>query len=87
MPYYGNGSWLTWRDVSRPIGTITTLGRWSLVDDDCVRMLSVSEVLAAMSSPADTLRPDSHRLTMHMAGNAVPPLAGRRVIEALPRAA
>lgn len=35
----------------------------------------------------DTLRPDNHRLTMHMAGNAVPPLAGQRVIEALLKAA
>ncbi len=49
--------------------------------------LSASEALAAMSFPADTLRPDNHRLTMHMAGNAVPPLAGQRVIEALLKAA
>ena len=52
-----------------------------------MRMLSASEALAAMSFPADTLRPDNHRLTMHMAGNAAPPLAGQRVIEALMKAA
>lgn len=87
MPYYGKGSGTTGRDINRPIGTITTLDRWALVDDDRMRMLSASEALAAMSFPADTLRPDNHRLTMHMAGNAVPPLAGQRVIEALLRAA
>jgi DNA (cytosine-5)-methyltransferase 1 len=87
MPYYGKGSGTTGRDINRPIGTITTLDRWALVDGDRMRMLSASEALAAMSFPADTLRPDNHRLTMHMAGNAVPPLAGQRVIEALLRAA
>ncbi|ATR83024.1 DNA (cytosine-5-)-methyltransferase [Pseudomonas sp. HLS-6] len=87
MPYYGKGSGTTGRDISRPIGTITTLDRWALVDGDRMRMLSASEALAAMSFPADTLRPDNHRLTMHMAGNAVPPLAGQRVIEALLKAA
>ena len=87
MPYYGKGSGLTGRDINRPIGTITTLDRWALVDGDRMRMLSASEALAAMSFPAGTLRPDNHRLTMHMAGNAVPPLAGQRVIEALLKAA
>lgn len=85
MPYYGKGSGTTGRNINRPIGTITTLDRWALVDGD--RMLSASEALAAMSFPADTLRPNNYRLTMHMAGNAVPPRAGQRVIEALLSAA
>lgn len=87
MPYYGKASGLTGRDINRPIGTITTLDRWALVRGDEMRMLSANEALAAMSFPADTLRPDNHRLTMHMAGNAVPPLAGQRIIEALKAAA
>jgi len=87
MPYYGKGSGTTGRDINRPIGTITTLDRWALVDGNRMRMLSANEALAAMSFPADTLRPESHRLTVHMAGNAVPPLAGQRVIEALLKAA
>lgn len=87
MPYYGKGSGTTGRDISRPIGTITTLDRWALVDGDRMRLLSANEALAAMSFPAETLRSDNHRLTMHMAGNAVPPLAGQRVIEALMQAA
>lgn len=87
MPYYGKGSGTTGRDISRPIGTITTLDRWALVDGDRMRMLSTNEALAAQSFAADTLRPNNHRLTMHMAGNAVPPLTGQRVIEALLKAA
>jgi DNA (cytosine-5)-methyltransferase 1 len=87
MPYYGSGSGLTGRSLDRPIGTITTLDRWALVRGDEMRMLSANEALAAMSFPADTKRPDNHRLTMHMAGNAVPPLAGQRIIEALLKAA
>jgi len=87
MPYYGKGSGLTGRDINRPIGTITTLDRWALVRGNEMRMLSANEALAAMSFPSDTLRPDNHRLTLHMAGNAVPPLAGQRIIEALKAAA
>ena len=83
MPYYGSGSGLTGRCLERPIGTITTLDRWALVRGEEMRMLSANEALAAMSFPADTKRPDNHRQTMHMAGNAVPPLAGQRIIEAL----
>ena len=87
MPYYGSGSGLTGRSLDRPIGTITTLDRWALVRGDEMRMLSANEALAAMSFPADTMRPDNHRLTMHMAGNAVPPLAGQRIIDAVQKAA
>lgn len=87
MPYYGSGSGLTGRSLDRPIGTITTLDRWALVNGDQMRMLSADEALAAMSFPADTLRPKNHRLTMHMAGNAVPPLAGQKIIEAMMLAA
>jgi DNA (cytosine-5)-methyltransferase 1 len=87
MPYYGKGSGLTGRDPGRPIGTITTLDRWALVRGGQMRMLSANEALAAQSFPPDTLRPNNHRLTMHMAGNAVPPLAGQRIIEALQAAA
>ncbi len=86
MPYYGSGSGLTGRSLDRPIGTITTLDRWAVVDGDRMRMISADEAMAAQSFPKDTQRPDNHRLTMHMTGNAVPPLAGRRIIEALMKA-
>jgi DNA (cytosine-5)-methyltransferase 1 len=87
IPFYGSGSGLTGRSVQRPIGTITTVDRWALVKGEQMRMLSADEVMAAMSFPMTTKRPDSHRLTVHMAGNAVPPEAARHIITALQRAA
>lgn len=87
MPFYGSGSGTTGRSLDRPIGTITTRDRWALVDGDRMRMLTADENLAAMSFPADTKRPDNHRLTVHMAGNAVPPVAGQRIIQAVLAAA
>lgn len=83
MPYYGKGSGLTGRCLERPIGTITTRDRWALVDGDRMRMVSADEVLQAMTFPADTRRPENHRLTVHMAGNAVPPKAADQVIRAV----
>lgn len=86
MPYYKSGSGLTGRSLQRPIGTITTRDRWAVVDDR-MRMLTANEILRAMSFPADTKHPDNHRLTVHMADNAVPPLAGAEIIKALRAAA
>ena len=85
MSYYGNTR--TGRSIERPIGTITTRDRWAVVDGDRMRMLTAEENLLAMSFPRDIKRPDNHRLTVHMAGNAVPPLAGKRIIQALVEAA
>jgi DNA (cytosine-5)-methyltransferase 1 len=83
MPYYKSGSGLTGRSIHRPIGTITTRDRWAVVDGDRMRMLTVNENLRAMSFPDETKRPGNHKLAVHLTGNAVPPLAGARVIEAL----
>lgn len=85
MSYYGNTK--SGRSLQRPIGTITTRDRWAIVDGDRMRMLTADENLLAMSFPASTKRPSSHRLTVHMAGNAVPPVAGKRIIQALLEAA
>lgn len=79
--YYGNTK--SGRDINRPIGTITTRDRWAIVNGDRMRMLTADETLLAMSFPSDIKRPDSHKLTVHMAGNAVPPVAGQRIIEAV----
>ena len=87
MPYYKSGSGKTGRSLHRPIGTITTRDRWAIVDGDRMRMLTADENLLAMSFPVGTKRPASHRLTVHMAGNAVPPVAGQRIIQALLEAA
>ncbi len=85
MSYYGNTK--IGRSLNRPIGTITTRDRWAVVDGDRMRMLTADENLLAMSFPSDVKRPASHKLTVHMAGNAVPPLAAQRIIQALKVAA
>lgn len=87
IPYYGSGSGLTGRSLSRPIGTITTRDRWAVIKGNQMRMLTAKENLAAMTFPPDTKHPDDHRLTVHMAGNAVPPVAGQKIIQAVMRAA
>lgn len=85
ISYYGNTK--IGRSLNRPIGTITTRDRWAIIDGDRMRMLTAAENLLAMSFPTDIKRPNNHRLTVHMAGNAVPPLAAQRIIEALKEAA
>ncbi|KHT18075.1 DNA cytosine methyltransferase [Pectobacterium carotovorum] len=81
ISYYGNTK--SGRSIDRPIGTITTRDRWGVIDSDRMRMLTKHEVMAAMSFPDGYITPDSHRLTVHMAGNAVPPVAMMRVIKAV----
>jgi len=83
--YYGNTK--SGRSLQRPIGTITTRDRWAIVDGNRMRMLTADENLLAMSFPRETKRPANHRLTVHLAGNAVPPLAACRVLEAVRTAA
>ncbi|MFB8828319.1 DNA cytosine methyltransferase [Azotobacter sp. CWF10] len=85
FPHYGNSR--SGRALRRPIGTITTRDRWAVVDGKRMRMLTADETLHAMSFPAGTRRPQNHRLTVHMAGNAVPPVAGMEIINALRAAA
>jgi DNA (cytosine-5)-methyltransferase 1 len=86
-PYYGSGSGLTGRCLSRPIGTITTLARWSVIDGDRMRMLTIDESRAAMAFRADYRLPKSPRLALHMLGNAVPPPMTKHVINAVRRVA
>lgn len=83
MPYYGSGSGLTGRCLSRPIGTITTRDRWAVVDGNHMRMINDDEVMTGMSFPAEYIKPPSHKLCVHMAGNAVPPEAMYQMVKAL----
>lgn len=85
MSYYGNTH--SGRDINRPIGTITTRDRWAIVHGDNMRMLTAAENMLAMSFPKETKRPNNHKLTVHLAGNAVPPIAAMRIIESLEKAA
>lgn len=60
---------------------------WAVVNGDRMRMLTADENLKAMSFSADIKRPHTHKLTVHLAGNAVPPLAGQHIIQTLLSAA
>lgn len=74
--------------MTTAIDLFAGLGGWSTgARGDRMRILTANENLRAMSFPEDTLVPDNHRLTVHMAGNAVPPVAARRIIEAVREAA
>ncbi|BEM96475.1 MULTISPECIES: DNA cytosine methyltransferase [Serratia] len=79
--YYGNTK--TGRSLSRPIGTITTRDRWAVVDGDRMRILTRDENMLAMTFPEDYIKPPSHKLCVHMGGNAVPPKAMFEIITAL----
>lgn len=83
MPYYGSGSGLTGRCLSRPLGTVTTRDRWALVDGDRMRMLSVPECRRAMGFPDNYRLPENNKDAMHMLGNAVCPPVARDVINAI----
>jgi DNA (cytosine-5)-methyltransferase 1 len=85
MPYYASGSGLTGRSLNRPLGTVTTIDRWAVVDGDRMRMLTVDEYRAAMGFPAGYRVPDRRREAIHMLGNAVPPPLARGVLSAIVR--
>ncbi|WP_416052771.1 DNA cytosine methyltransferase [Cupriavidus basilensis] len=87
MPYYGSGSGLTGRSLDRPLGTITTIDRWAVVNGDRMRMLRADECRAAMGFPAGYQLPEQHKLAVHLLGNAVCPPVARDVINAIRRAA
>lgn len=82
-PYFGSGSGLTGRSLSRPVGTITTRDRWAVIDGDRMRMLSVPECRRAMGFPDSYRLPERAKDAMHMLGNAVCPPVARDVINAL----
>lgn len=76
MPYYGSGSGLTGRCLSRPLGTVTTVDRWAVVNGSRMRMLTTPENRDAMGFPTTYKLPAQHRQAVHMLGNAVcPPVA------------
>lgn len=75
-PFYGSGSGATGRSIDRPIGTLTTIDRWAVVDEDRMRVLQPSESLAIMGMRATIKLPPIKRQANHLIGNAVcPPVA------------
>lgn len=87
MPYYSKGSGLTGRSMDRPIGAITTVDRWAVVDGDRMRMLTTDEYRVAMSFRHDYILPKQKKLAVNMLGNAVAPLQACDFIAARLRAA
>lgn len=87
MPYYGSGSGLTGRSLSRPLGTVTTRDRWALVDGDRMRMLTVDEYRAAMGFAREYRLPARRSEAIHLLGNAVSPPQAAWVLERLLEAA
>lgn len=87
MPYYGNGSGLTGRCLSRPIGTITTKNRWGVVDGHRVRMLLAEESREFMGFPANYHLPPGVTEATFMLGNGVVPVLACDLIQAIRRAA
>jgi DNA (cytosine-5)-methyltransferase 1 len=81
IAYYGTAR--GGRSLARPIGTVTTLDRYALVDGDRLRMLTPEEYRAAMGFPAGYQLPSNRRLAIHLLGNAVCPPVAAAVIGAL----
>lgn len=71
------------RELTRPIGTITTRDRWAMVDGDRMRMITAGEARAAMGFPDGYQLPTRHSLALHLLGNAVCPPVARDVITAI----
>lgn len=87
MPYYGSGSGLTGRSIHRPIGTLTTVDRWAVVNGNRIRMLHRHEAKVVMGFGPRFWLPDNQKLAMKMIGNAVSPVVVNDLIYALWRAA
>lgn len=85
-PYYGSGSGATGRSIERPLGVITTLDRWAVIDGRKMRMLQPPELRAAMGFPAGYLLPEQRRLAIQLLGNAVCPPVATDIINAVKRA-
>lgn len=81
-PYYSRGSGLGGRSIHRPIGTLTTKGRWAVVRGDEMRMLTVSEQRKAMGFPDSYQLPDSATQATHFLGNAVCPPVPEAILRA-----
>lgn len=86
-PYYSNGSGLTGRSIDRPIGTITTIDRWAIVNDDRMRMLQPTEIRAAMGFGKTYVLPKTRRESIHLLGNAVCPVVATDILNEIRRAA
>ena len=69
------------RELSRPIGTVTTKIQWAAVRGDEIRMLTVAELRAAMGFSAGYVLPAKRTDAVRMLGNAIPPGFARALVE------
>lgn len=86
-PYYGSGSGETGRSLQRPIGTLTTVARWAVVDGDRRRMVRAVEGRALMGFPEGYRLPANEAEAWTLLGNAVCPPMAAELIGALRAAA
>jgi DNA (cytosine-5)-methyltransferase 1 len=71
------------RSLAKPLGTVTTRARYSLVDGERMRMLTTAEYKRAMGFPEGYRLPAVQKTAIHLLGNAVPPAMARHVIAAI----
>lgn len=83
IPYYGSGSGLTGRSIHRPLGTVTTLDRWGVIDGNRMRMLQLSELKPCMGFPEGYRLPGTRRQGIHLLGDAVCPPVARDLLLAI----
>ena len=77
VAYYGNDAG---RSLDVPLGTITTVAKHMVVRGEVARMLSVDELLAAQSFPADYPLTGNVGERVMQVGNSVPPKLARHVV-------
>ena len=75
------------RSLDKPLGTVTTINKHSLVIGDKIRPLSLSELSLAQTFSPNYVWPKGKTLSKAMIGNAVPPLMAKEVTLAFLRAA
>lgn len=75
------------RSIHKPLGTVTTVNKHSLVVGERIRPLTVKELASAQSFDDDYVWPTSSTAAKTMIGNAVPPLMAKAVVEVALRAA
>ncbi len=86
-PFYSSGSGLTGRSIDRPIGTFSTIDRWSLIRNSEMRMLQPSEIRSGMGLPDSYILPSTRREAIHLLGNGVTPIVATDILNAIQKAA
>lgn len=91
---YGNlfldaayGSAKSGRSIDKPLGTITTVNKHSVVIGDFIRPITIAEQARAQSFPDSYKFPESKTLAKKMIGNAVPPMMAEKVTRAILKSA